>query len=224
MWFDCPRMGQPWHRMNKLYSKKFYHMTPGYIRKGKLGFSLLIFGLTHKGERLLQSVWIWLFKHLSFADSIWLFCLYGTGSGRSLDDSFTRSASFRRSKQVKAISNLIHGSSSGVKAMFRTTWTGSADELGRNRMSRSRSPSATPPTSGHSSPSPQRRETVKKHNHMYIETLLWQNFNMFYGGTIGASAVRTAHILHHYQLCDIKEYINLTKYILDLLPPKIILL
>ncbi|XP_052714508.1 ankyrin repeat domain-containing protein SOWAHC-like isoform X2 [Crassostrea angulata] len=81
------------------------------------------------------------------------------GSGRSLDDSFTRSASFRRSKQVKAISNLIHGSSSGVKAMFRTTWTGSADELGRNRMSRSRSPSATPPTSGHSSPSPQRRET-----------------------------------------------------------------
>lgn len=111
-------------------------------------------------------------QELSFVDSIWLFCLYGTGSGRSLDDSFTRSASFRRSKQVKAISNLIHGSSSGVKAMFRTTWTGSADELGRNRMSRSRSPSATPPTSGHSSPSPQRRETVKRHNHMYIETLL----------------------------------------------------
>lgn len=46
---------------------------------------------------------------------------------------------------------------------------------------------------------------------------------MFYGATIGASAVRTAHILLHYQLCDIKEYINLTKYI-DLLPPKIILL
>ncbi|XP_078335668.1 uncharacterized protein LOC111133267 isoform X1 [Crassostrea virginica] len=81
------------------------------------------------------------------------------GSGRSLDDSFTRSASFRRSKQVKAISNLIQGSSSGVKAMFRTTWAGSADDLIRHRQPRSRSPSATPPNSGKSSPSPQRRET-----------------------------------------------------------------
>ncbi|XP_055997909.1 uncharacterized protein LOC125653225 isoform X2 [Ostrea edulis] len=81
------------------------------------------------------------------------------GSSRSLDDSFTRSASFRRSKQVKAISNLIQGSSSGVKAMFRTTWAGSADDLIRNRQSCSRSPSTTPPSSGKSSPNPQRRET-----------------------------------------------------------------
>jgi hypothetical protein len=49
-----------------------------------------------------------------------------------------------------------------VKAMFRTTWAGSADDLIRNRQSRSRSPSATPPGSGKSSPSPQRRETVSK--------------------------------------------------------------
>ncbi|XP_062613679.1 ankyrin repeat domain-containing protein SOWAHC-like isoform X1 [Saccostrea cucullata] len=81
------------------------------------------------------------------------------GSVRSLDDSFTRSASFRRSKQVKAISSLIQGSSSGVKAMFRTTWAGSADDLIRNRHSRSRSPNSTPTGSGKSSPSPQRRET-----------------------------------------------------------------
>ncbi|XP_061196959.1 ankyrin repeat domain-containing protein SOWAHA-like [Saccostrea echinata] len=81
------------------------------------------------------------------------------GSVRSLDDSFTRSASFRRSKQVKAISSLIQGSSSGVKAMFRTTWAGSADDLIRNRQSRSRSPNSSTPGSGKSSPSPQRRET-----------------------------------------------------------------
>ena len=85
-------------------------------------------------------------------------------SGRSLDDSFTRSASFRRSKQVKAISNLIHGS--GVKAMFRSTWAGSAEDLNRAagqgypRHSSSRSSSATPPGSTESSPTVKRRGTV----------------------------------------------------------------
>lgn len=101
------------------------------------------------------------------------------GSSRSLDDSFTRSASFRRSKQVKAISNLIQGSSSGVKAMFRTTWAGSADDLIRNRQSCSRSPSTTPPSSGKSSPNPQRRETVSKTQIIFLahpSELFWSKF------------------------------------------------
>lgn len=177
MWFDCPRMGQPWHEWINYIQRNFitWRLNIWLHKEGEIGFFPFdIWFDTQRGTTFAKYVDL----------TIQTVVMYGTGSGRSLDDSFTRSASFRRSKQVKAISNLIHGSSSGVKAMFRTTWTGSADELGRNRMSRSRSPSATPPTSGHSSPSPQRRETVKRHNHMYIETLLWQNFNMFYGATI----------------------------------------
>lgn len=31
---------------------------------------------------------------------------------------------------------------------------------------------------------------------------------MFYGPTVGASAARITHTLHHYQLCDILTVIN----------------
>ena len=50
--------------------------------------------------------------------------LFSTGSG----DLWTIQLEVppSESKHVKAISNLIQGSSSGVKAMFRTTWAGSA--------------------------------------------------------------------------------------------------
>lgn len=80
-------------------------------------------------------------------------------SGRSLDDSFTRSVTYRKSNRVKAISNLIMSTSAGMKkAMLRSTWAGSADNLHpEDYYSRSRSPSRTPPNS---SQSVRRRQSV----------------------------------------------------------------
>ncbi|VDI29603.1 Hypothetical predicted protein [Mytilus galloprovincialis] len=75
-------------------------------------------------------------------------------SGRSLDDSFTRTASFRKSNRARALSSLILSKSSNMKnAMFRSTWTGSADNIEDYR---SRSPSRTPPNA---SPSLSRRQS-----------------------------------------------------------------
>lgn len=75
-------------------------------------------------------------------------------SGRSLDDSFTRTASFRKSNRARALSSLILSKSSNMKnAMFRSTWAGSADNIEDYR---SRSPSRTPPNS---SPSLSRRQS-----------------------------------------------------------------
>lgn len=80
-----------------------------------------------------------------------------TVSGRSLDDSFTRTASFRKSNRARALSSLILSKSSNMKnAMFRSTWTGSADNIEDYR---SRSPSRTPPNA---SPSLSRRQSVSK--------------------------------------------------------------
>lgn len=79
-------------------------------------------------------------------------------SGRSLDDSFTRTASFRKSNRAKAISSLIMSTSSGMrKDMLRSTWAGSADNIVTDEFyNRSRSPSRTPPNS---SPSVRRRQS-----------------------------------------------------------------
>ena len=79
--------------------------------------------------------------------------------GRYVDDSFTRSVNYRKSNRVKAISNLIMSTSAGMKkAMLRSTWSGSADNLHpEDYYNRSRSPSITPPNS---SPSVRRRQSV----------------------------------------------------------------
>ncbi|XP_060074551.1 ankyrin repeat domain-containing protein SOWAHA-like [Ylistrum balloti] len=77
-------------------------------------------------------------------------------SSRSLDDSFLRSTSFRKSNRAKAITSLIQTTSAGMrKAMLRTSWQGSAENMAsdRSRGLRSRSPSSTPP--GSAGPSPQ---------------------------------------------------------------------
>ncbi|XP_021372118.1 uncharacterized protein LOC110462477 [Mizuhopecten yessoensis] len=82
-------------------------------------------------------------------------------SSRSLDDSFLRSTSFRKSNRAKAITSLIQTTSAGMrKAMLRTSWQGSWENMSSDRTHRglrSRSPSSTPPGSAGPSPSTPRR-------------------------------------------------------------------
>ncbi|XP_046585194.1 ankyrin repeat domain-containing protein SOWAHC-like [Haliotis rubra] len=82
------------------------------------------------------------------------------GSGRSLDDSFMRTMSFRKSHRTRAISSLLQATSSIVRTQtFRSSWDGSSENLRGEEKS---TPDSTPPSSTTSSPSSSRKGSFSK--------------------------------------------------------------
>ncbi|XP_067651053.1 ankyrin repeat domain-containing protein SOWAHC-like [Haliotis asinina] len=82
------------------------------------------------------------------------------GSGRSLDDSFMRTMSFRKSHRTRAISSILQATSSIVRTQtFRSSWDGSCENLRGEEKS---TPDSTPPSSTTSSPSSPRKGAFSK--------------------------------------------------------------
>ncbi|XP_071091532.1 ankyrin repeat domain-containing protein SOWAHC-like [Haliotis cracherodii] len=81
------------------------------------------------------------------------------GSGRSLDDSFMRTMSFRKSHRARAISSLLQATSSITRTQtFRSSWDGSSENLRGEKST----PDSSPPGSNTSSPSSSRKGSFSK--------------------------------------------------------------